>query len=99
MQTPTHALPNIATECSSTAQRYTQIPVMTSIKPERAKMVHTVWHLLSRRINAFAFFSSSAIGLPLGMAMHDNSPLEPNNDTRLQSILSKGGSSRRVVNE
>lgn len=71
---------------------------MTSRKPERAKMVHTVWHLLSRRINAFAFFSSSALVLPSG-AMHDNSPLEPNNETRLQSILSKGGSSRRFVNE
>ena len=30
--------------------------------------------------------------------MHDNSPLEPNSDTRLRSILSKGGSSRRDVN-
>lgn len=30
--------------------------------------------------------------------MHDNSPLKSNNDTRLRSILSKGGSSRRDVN-
>ena len=30
--------------------------------------------------------------------MHDNSPLESNSDTRLRSILSTGGSSRRDVN-
>ena len=33
------------------------------------------------------------------MAVHENSPLKSNNDTRLRSILSKGGSSRRDVNE
>lgn len=99
MQTPTHALPNIATDCSSTAQRYAPIPVMTNRKPEMAKIVHTLWHLFNRRIKAFAFFSSSALGLPSGLAMHENSPLESNNETRLRSILSKGGSSRRVVNE
>ena len=71
---------------------------MTSRKPERAKMVHTVWHLSSRRIKAFAFFSSSALGFPSGVAMHDDNLLTSNNDTRLRSILSNGGSSRRDVN-
>ncbi len=33
------------------------------------------------------------------MTKHENSPLRSNNDTRLRSILSKGGSSRRDVNE
>jgi hypothetical protein len=61
-------------------------------------MVHTLWHLFNRRIKAFAFFSSSALGLPSGVAVHDNSPLGSNSDTRLRSILSKGGSSRRDVN-
>ena len=74
------------------------MPVMTSTKPERAKMVHTLWHLFSRRIKAFAFFSSSALGLPSGVATHDHGPLKSKNDTRLRSILSKGGSSRRDVN-
>jgi hypothetical protein len=32
------------------------------------------------------------------MAMDDDSPLKSRNDTRLRSILSKGGSSRRDVN-
>ena len=68
------------------------------MKPERAKMVHTLWHLFSRRIKAFAFFSSSDVRLPSGLAVHDNSPQGSNSDTRLRSILSKGGSSRRDVN-
>src|SRR5258708_20759159 len=71
---------------------------MTSTKPERAKMVHTVWHLFSRRIKAVAFFSSSGVRVPSGVAPHDNSAVKSNNDTRLRSMLSKGGSSRRDVN-
>jgi len=60
-----------------------------------------VWHLFNRRTKAFAFFSASALGSPssIGLATHGTIVPKLRNDTRLRSILSKGGSSKIDVNE
>jgi|SRR3979490_974511 len=72
---------------------------MTSRKPARAKIEQTLWHLFSRRTKAFAFFSASALGSPssIGLGTHGTIAPKLNNDTRLRSILSKGGSSKSDV--
>lgn len=100
IQTPTHALPKMATESSRTAQTKVTIPITTSKKPASAKREHTVWHLFSRRPKATAFFSAFASGSPswTDSPTHGTTALKSNNGTRRRSMLSMGGWSRSDEN-